>query len=189
MANQSSLGDRQVHRHPNFHKTDMGRVTKNNRYEAHGIIEVVLLDYSKPFPVWVINEIDRKPMTGDHVLISYVGGRKDSPYLVGFVKNKAYTTNFIEVHEDRIRVQLPVKEIGKKNGKAHNDTKSFLTKDANLMDRGFVEIKGAKITIHHPTDIDIVSGGDISLSAQGGISLSAPGAITANGENLKVDNV
>ena len=187
MAVQSSLGEKKVNRFPSFTKNNIGRVTKNSDYEAHGIIEVVMLDYSKPFPVWVVGDIDRKPMTGDMVLVGYIDGRKDAPYLVGFVKNKSYTTNFIEVREDRIRVQLPVKQIGVKDGTAHNDTKTNLTSDGNLPNRGYVEIKGAKITIHHPSEVDIVSGGNIGITAIGNITMQAGGSITANGEDLTVD--
>lgn len=159
MTRQSSLGSQKVNRNPKYDKTDIGRVTANDRYEKYGIIEVVMLDHSTPFPVWVVGDIDRKPMTGDHVHIGYVDGRKDAPYLVGHVKNKSYTTNFIEVDEKHVIIQLPVMEVGKKDGKAHNDTKKFLLEVKNKKQRAYVELIEDGIKIYHPVKKDDVDNG------------------------------
>ena len=150
MADQSSLGGRKIHRQPDYGKTDYARVTSNKDYDKYGIIEVILLDYSKPMPVWIVGDIDRKPVVGDQVLIGYIGGRKDAPYLVGHVKTKSYTTAFIEVHHDRIRIQLPVLEVGKKDGKAHNDVKEALQNEGKLKERAYIELDTKKARMSFP---------------------------------------
>lgn len=151
MTYQTGLGGSEVLRNASYIHTDMGRVTSNSRYDKEGIIDVVFLDKSTPFPVWVVGDIDRKPMTGDHVLVGYIGGRKDAPYLAGILKNLSYTTNFIEVDEKHIRLQLPVLDIGEIGGRAHNDTKTFLKDPTKRQERAYIEVNASGIEIYHPT--------------------------------------
>lgn len=150
MSQQSSLGSKVVHRLPNYDGTKLGRVTSVRDYDKWGRIEVIFLDHGQPVPVWVVGSIDRKPVEGDQVLISYIDGRKDAPYLIGFVKNNSYTTNFVRVSKDEIRVQLPVFDIGVRNGKAHNDTKEHLLNDSKKPERAYVELTKSHILLHYP---------------------------------------
>lgn len=151
MQPQSSLGNKKVHRVPSYHTTNIGRVTSLKDYEKFGIIEVVFLNHGMPFPVWVVNDIEREPVTGDQVIIGYIDGRKDAPYLAGFVKNYSYTTNFVTVSKDRIRLQLPIFEIGVKDGKAHKDVQSHLLDEAKLKsERVYVELSPSEAVLSFP---------------------------------------
>lgn len=151
---QSSLGGRTVHRTPSYEATKIGKVISIADYKKYGKIEVVFLDHGYPLPVWVVGSIDREPVTGDQVLVGYMEGRKDAPYMVGFVRNESYTSNFIEVAKDRVRVQLPVFEIGKKDGVAHKDVKEHLLKDDKLVQRAYVELTPDHAKLSFPTDKD-----------------------------------
>lgn len=151
MQRQSSLGNQVIQRGHKYNTTKICKVTSTKDYHKLGRIEVVSLDYSKPYPVWVVGSIDREPQTGDQVVIGYIEERKDAPYLKGFVKNKAYTTNFIEVRKDRVRVQLPVFQIGVKDGIAHNDVKEHLLNDSKLSQRAYVELAPNHAIVSFPT--------------------------------------
>lgn len=151
VQNQSALGGRKVHRTPNYQQTKIGRVTSITDYKKYGKIEVVFLDYGQPFPVWVVGSIEREPVTGDQVLVGYMEGRKDAPYMMGFVRNESYTSNFIEVAKDRIRIQLPVLEVGKKDGVAHNDVKEHLLNEGKLSQRAYVELTPEHAKLSFPT--------------------------------------
>lgn len=149
--NQSSLGSKRIYRQPSYDTTNIGRVTSLKDFEKLGIIEVVFLDYGQPFPVWVVGDIEREPVTGDQVVIGYINGRKDAPYLHGFVKNSAYTTNFIKVSKDRIRLQLPIFDIGVKDGIAHEDTKTHLLDNKKLPQRAYIDLDKDSALISFPT--------------------------------------
>lgn len=151
---QSALGGKRVHRVADYDTTNIGKVTSTDRYEEHGIIEVVFLDYGQPFPVWVVGDIEREPVSGDQVVIGYINGRKDAPYLVGFVKNFSYTTGFIKVSKDRIRLQLPVFDIGVRDGLAHNDTKEHLLDEGKLGQRAYLDLTPDGAVLSFPTGKD-----------------------------------
>ena len=151
---QSSLGSQKIHRNPEYNTTHIGRVTKIEDYDALGRIDVMFLDYGVSHPVWVVGSIERKPVIGDLVIIGYINGRQDSPYLAGYVKNGAYTTNFITIQQDRIKIQLPIQN-------KEEDTKTYLNEDTRQTGRAYIIIDNNGLTIHHPT-------GDITLSAPNG---------------------
>ena len=154
LNSQSSLGSRKIHRVPDFNVTHIGRVTKISDYESLGRIEVMFLDYGISHPVWVVGSIERKPVLNDLVLIGYINGRKDSPYLAGYVMNASYTTNFITIEENRIKIQLPIVD-------KQDDVDYHLTNDDNQDSRAYIILDSDGLTIHHPT-------GDITLSAPNG---------------------
>lgn len=106
MERQSGLGVPREHRATNFNQTKIARVTSTAKYDKYGMIEVVFLDYGRPAPVWVIGDIDRKPSVGDQVIIGYLEGRKDSPYLVGFAKGFSKTHQHIQIREDYVKLQV-----------------------------------------------------------------------------------
>lgn len=209
MQHQSSLGSRKIHRAPSYNTTKIGRVTSVKDYEKWGRIEVVFLDYGQPLPVWVVGDIERKPVEGDHVIIGYIDGRRDAPYLIGFVKNKSYTTNFIRVEKDKIRIQLPVFDVGVKNGTAHNDVKGHLLDESKLPQRAYVELSSnqAKISfptskssppahikitsegmeMYHPTNVTIQAGANITIQAESKIVLKAPSVSATNGKDLSIN--
>jgi hypothetical protein len=133
MQRQSALGSRKIHRVPEYNTTHIGRVTKTDNYDDIGRIEVMFLDYGVSHPIWVVGSVERKPVIGDLVIVGYINGRKDSPYLAGFVKNGAYTTNFITIQENRIKIQLPLVD-------SEQDVKSYLNDDGRQDDRAYVLI-------------------------------------------------
>ncbi len=152
MKNQSSLGGRTINRQPEFGANRLAKVTSTKDYTKFGRIEVIFLDYSQPVPVWVINNIDREPVEGDTVLVGYMDNRKDSPYMIGFQRNSSYGSNFITAARDKIRVQLPVFDIGVKGGLAHQDTQGNLLDESKLPTRAYVELSADKAVIHYPAD-------------------------------------
>lgn len=209
---QNSLGSRQPSRTPVYHQTKMGRVHNTSRWREYGKIEVVFLDYGTPLPVWVVGNIDREPSEGDWVLVGYMEGRKDAPYLVGYVRNEAYTSNEIIIGKEYLRFQLPANL---------DDRKESMLDDAKYLDmRPYVEITPEKTIIHQKGDIEVYSknikfvieenvkteaktvnteADTVGTKAQtstieasailekGGNITMTGGAITANGEDLNVD--
>lgn len=173
--NQSSLGNRRVHRTPAHTQSKIGRVTSIKDYQAYGKIEVVFLDYGMPFPVWVIGDLDREPVTGDQVIVGYMEGRKDAPYLAGFVKNESYTSNFVQVSMNKIRLQLPVFEVGVRGGDAHKEAQSGLISDKTLKQhRAYVELTPDHAVISFPHDSGYsASPVTIKLTKAGGIEMNA----------------
>ncbi|WP_017814475.1 hypothetical protein [Paenibacillus shenyangensis] len=152
MKNQSSLGGRTTNRQPEFGVNRLAKVTSVKDYERFGRIEVIFLDYSQPVPVWIINNMDREPVEGDTVLIGYMDNRKDAPYMIGFQRNGSYSSNFITVARDKIRVQLPVFDIGVKGGLAHQDVQGNLLDESKLPMRAYVELSADQAVVHYPAD-------------------------------------
>jgi len=147
MTLQSNLGPLKIHRLPNFTEPKMGRVTSTRDYSKYGRIEVVFLDYGVPCPVWVIGDIDREPVEGDMVLIGYMEGRGDRPYLIGYMKNSSYSTNFIQVKKDLIRVQLPIHQI-------EQDVSENLLDDSKQDQRAYMELTPTHSRFNFPTSSD-----------------------------------
>ena len=154
MQEQSSLGGRVISRLPNYTHTKIGRVTSVKDFHKYGRIEVIFLDYSQPAPVWVFNDIDREPVEGDQVLVGFIEGRKDAPYVIGFLKNASYTTNFVVVKKDKIKLQLPIFDIGIKNGKAHKDVQEHLLDNNKQSERAYIELTPDGILASFPVDKD-----------------------------------
>jgi hypothetical protein len=150
MADQSSLGGKFTSRLPSYNHLQIARVTSVKDFHKYGKIEAIFLDYSQPAPIWVINDVDREPVEGDFILVGFMEGRKDVPYMVGFVKNKSYTTNFMVVKKDKIKLQLPVFDVGVKDGKAHKDVQEHLLDNAKQTQRATVEMTPDHILIHFP---------------------------------------
>lgn len=120
---QSSLGgNRQIYRQPVYNQTQIGYVTSAKDYKQYGRVEVVFLDYSNPFPVWAVG-MDREPMDGDQVVVGFMQGRVDAPYLVGFVRNESYTSNYVIIEKDKITLQVPT-DIEDNKGHLLDDSKS-----------------------------------------------------------------
>lgn len=155
MAEQNAFGSRKVHRQFDYGGvTKIARVTSTADFHAYARIEVIFLDYGQPMPVWIVNDLDREPVEGDKVVIGYIDGRKDAPYLIGFVKNESYTTNFVVVKKDKIKLQLPVFEVGVKDGVAHKDVQGNLLDNAKQAERAYVELTPDYALVSFPTDKD-----------------------------------
>ncbi len=154
MKEQSSLGGRTIHRSPSYNQNKIGRVTSIKDFHKYGRIEVIFLDYSQPVPVWVFNDIDREPVEGDQVLVGYVDGRRDTPYVIGFLKNGSYTTNFVVVKKDKIKLQLPIFDIGVKDGVAHKDVQTHLLDNNNQAQRAYIELTPTEALLKFPTSKD-----------------------------------
>ncbi|MGG1673512.1 hypothetical protein ACIFOE_23300 [Paenibacillus sp. NRS-1783] len=152
MKDQSSLGGKSLNRMPEFNATRLAKVTSTKDYEKYARIEVIFLDYSQPVPVWVMGDLDREPVEGDTVIIGYLDNRKDAPYLAGFQKNSSYGTNFINVKRDLIKLQLPVYEIGVKDGIADKDVQGHLLDDGKQSLRAYVELTPEHALLSYPTD-------------------------------------
>lgn len=139
MKPQASLGSRVVNNKPTYNQMQIGRVTSTGDYDKYGRIEVIFLDYSRPAPVWVNGDIDRKPVAGDQVLVGFIQGRSDSPYLAGFIRNASYTSNCIKVEQDCITLQLPA---------STTDAQGHMLDDSLKTSRMRVEITTAGVLIN-----------------------------------------
>lgn len=151
MKEQSSLGRRKEHWAPSYIQDKMARVTSIKDLYTYGRIEAIFLDYGQPMPIWVVGDIDREPVEGDEIIVGYMDGRKDAPYLMGFVKNGSYTTNFAMIKKDLIRLQLPVFGIGTAGSKATTDAEGNLMDDARQPERAFLELSPSHAVLSFPT--------------------------------------
>jgi hypothetical protein len=140
----------------------MGRISSTTNYTKQGKVEVMFLDGGRPMPVWASGHIDREPSVGDMVIIGYAEGRKDTPYVVSFIRNSSMTANYIHIKKGSIVFQLP---------KDAKDEEGRMLEDANKAGRPYIEMTQDKMVFHHPKAIEF----------------SSDGTITANGEDLKVD--
>lgn len=167
-VDQSSLGGRVTSRLPNYNHLKMARVTSVKDFNKFGKVEAIFLDYSQPSPIWVINDLDREPVEGDYILVGHMEGRKDVPYMVGFVKNRSYTTNFAVMKKDKIKLQLPIFDIGVKNGKSHKDTDGNLLDNSKQKERAYIEISPEHAFMSYPTDAkDLTKQSTLELKADG----------------------
>jgi hypothetical protein len=158
----------------------IGHVTSVKNYDESGRIEVIFLDSSQPFPVWVVGHIDRKPVEGDQVLVGFIQGRHDAPYLHSFIKNESYTSNFIRVEKDRIILQMPLDD---------NDAKAHLPEDKRAT-RPYLELN-SQAAMLNLGDIQIsvtkdgkihLGGGGLALARVGdSVSVNVPGIGTCSG--------
>jgi len=139
MQEQAGLGTRKIHRKPVYTETDIARVTSTKDYNAYGRIEVIFINYGQPFPVWVSGSVDREPASGDLVLISYIQGRADAPYMAGFVRNESHTSNFIRVEKDKILLQVPTDS---------DDILGHLLDDTKKSSRTILEITASGATLN-----------------------------------------
>lgn len=142
MREQSALGANKAYTCPTYNLTQIGRVISTGQYKKYGMVEVVFNDYSKPFPVWVVSEVDRQPIEGDMVLVGFIQGRHDAPYLMGYIRNESYTSNYISIEKDRIILQIPTSDA---------DKKAHLLEDSGKDTRVYVEVKASEVVIHAPT--------------------------------------
>lgn len=180
MKDQSALGGRTVNRAPAYNHLQMARVTSTKDFNKFGKIEAIFLDYSQPVPIWVINDLDREPVSGDFILVGFMEGRKDMPYMVGFVKNKNYTTNFMVIKKDKIKLQLPVFDIGVKDGKAHKDTQDHLLDNTKQAERAYIELTPDAALIQFPTSkTGATAPASIKITATE-VIISHPGTIKHN---------
>lgn len=158
MHEQAGLGNKKIHRMPTYTETQIGRVTSANDFKKYGRIEVIFLDYGQPFPVWVSGDIDREPVSGDQVLVGFIQGRQDNPYMLGYVRNEAYTSNFILVEKDKITLQLPTDP---------EDIKGHLLDDSKKDSRVIIEILTSGVSITCSAGVTI-KGGTTGVSIDGG---------------------
>lgn len=138
----NGLPQKKVHKSPQYFIDKLAKVTSAANYRTNGTIEVMFLDHGKSLPVWVVGDISREPMVDDMVVIGYMEGRKDAPYLKGFVSNQAYTSNFIDVGKDYIRIQLPFDSM---------DISQHLQDDFKKNLRAYIELNASGIALFHPT--------------------------------------
>ncbi|MFS8214826.1 hypothetical protein [Paenibacillus sp. S29] len=174
MKDQSSLGGKTTNRMPEFNATRLARVTSIKDYEKYARIEVVFLDYSQPVPVWVMGNLDREPVEGDTVIVGYLDNRKDAPYLAGFLRNGSYGTNFITVKRDKIKLQLPVFEIGKKGGVADKDVQEHLLDESKQQQRAYVELTPEHALLSYPSDKEGKNPPVTVKVAPGSVEISCP---------------
>jgi len=127
---------------PTYTEGQIGRVTSTNDYTKYGRIEVILIDYGQPFPVWVSGDVDREPVSGDLVLLGYLQGRPDAPYMLGFVRNESYTANFVLVTKDKITIQFPTDPV---------DVEEHLLDDAKKVSRMTIEVTASGVVINGGT--------------------------------------
>lgn len=148
----NSLGERRVHRNPHYYMDKMARVSSSANFRSEGKIEVSFIDHGKCMPVWVVGDVDREPVEGDMVIIGYMEGRKDAPYLKSFVRNESYTSNYIEVGKEYIRFQLPLQKA---------DREKNMLDSTNKPSRVYLELNASGVSLYHPE-------GDIFLNTPKG---------------------
>jgi hypothetical protein len=191
MQRQNSLGSPKVHRTPTYEKTKIGKVVSVANYKKYGKIDVVFLDYGATTNVWVLGDVDREPIEGDMVIVGYMEGRKDTPYMAGFVRNQSYTSNRILIGKDYVRVQLPASDKDRE-GNLLDDTKKeqrpyvelTSTKTRVFRPSGVVEVVAPTLKLTGTTKVEVVAP---AISLSGNITMTGS-SITANGENLSIDN-
>jgi hypothetical protein len=165
---QSSLPVKQVREtaFQSFNDNVIARVEKNDDYDK-GKIEVIFVNRTKPAPVWVFD--GPKPEVGDYVLVGYINGQKNNPYMQGIFSNKAWTSNFIVVEKDRIRIAFPTddKDVTGEDPEKENDPKSHLRDDATYQwTRGFISINKDGMIIHVPKELPVqIMAGSAELRA------------------------
>lgn len=173
MHPQSSLGTQKVYRKPDYNQTQIGFITSAKDYEQYGRVEVVFLDYSNPFPVWATG-LDREPVDGDQVLVGFMQGRHDAPYLIGFVRNESYTSNFVKVEKDKITLQIPTDP---------SDINERLMDDSKKASRITIEISASGIAINSGTAAVARVGDTVQVSVPG--VGTCTGTITSGAPNVK----
>ncbi len=132
-----------------FIKQGFARVTKNDDFETKGKIEVEFLNRTKPAPIWVLDPSVGKPEVGDYVLVGFIDGQKNNPYMAGIVAHKAYTSNFIRVEKTGITIQFPLDETDVV-GSGETDPKNHLRDDSKQSTRIYLKIDASGATLHVP---------------------------------------
>lgn len=155
MQTQSALGNKVLNRLPDFSQTFLGRVTSVKDFDR-GRVEIALIDGGTPIVASVVGQIARKPVEGDKVLISYISGRPDAPYLLGFVHKDSFSSDSIRVEKDKITVKLPNNAASvelSENGTVRINSK-FGTTNA------YINITASGIEIYHPNGVTMRSNND-----------------------------
>lgn len=198
---QSSLPKKriQVTQHQKFIEPQMARVSKNTDYFTHGKIEVIFINRTKPAPIWVLESgASPKPEVGDFVLVGYIDGQKNNPFMAGIFSHKAWTSNFIRVEKGMIRIQFPTdpKDVDQSNS---SSTKNHLRDDAKyLSSRAYVQVDASGIKVHAPAGLDVTleadtvnvvsrdgSGSPKAVARVGDSVDLATGKITSGSDTLK----
>ena len=170
MHEQTSLGTKKLHVRPRYDQVQIGYVTSTKDYKAYGRVNVVCLDYSVPFPVWVSGSIDREPVEGDQVILGFLLGRPDAPYLAGFVRNESYTSNFIRVEQDRIILQIPTDL---------EDIKSHLMDDSKSESRITIELTVGGIKFRGEVTATNVTATNVTATNVTATNVTASGEVTS----------
>jgi hypothetical protein len=169
----------------NFNMNSMARVERVDDYDK-GKIEVVFLNRTKPAPIWVFD--GPKPAVGDYILVGYIDGQKNNPYMQGFFSNKAWTSNFILVEKDRIRIQFPTveKDVTGADPTKENDPKNHLRNDTQYLNtRGYIQIDADGMTLHMPSGLPInVQADTILVKDHAGAGTTKP--IARQGDPVQV---
>lgn len=181
--NQTSLGTQQQNNTPRFGSNDIARVIGTDDFDLYGIIDVILLDGSNPARVWVSNSIDREPVSGDMVLIGYISGHKNAPYLIGFLDD-CYMRNFVQIKKDLIRMQLPIQAIGVIGGESHIDSQGKLLDDSHRGNRAIIEVTPAHTYLQFPGGSVEITGGNMSIVHSGNINITAGGTLTITASSI-----
>lgn len=172
----------------NFNDTLMARVEKTDDLKEQGRIEVIFLNRTKPAPVWVFDGPD--PVVGDYVMVGFVNGQKNNPYVAGIFKNRAWTSNFILVTNEMIRIQFPTeeKDVTGDDPKKENDPKSHLRDAAKLETRGYLQIDATGIKLHAPAGLPVEIDADTVLVKDNAGAGTAK-KLVREGDPVQVDTV
>lgn len=159
---QASLGSPKPHPYPRFDHVLIAKVANNADY-ANGRIEVQLDDGIIPggilVPVFISHSgIEVKPEQGDTVLIGFLQGAKNNPWLINFAQGKHAYAKSIMVDENGITLQWPP---------GSGTTKITVDNQDNI------QLKNTANVI-----ITLNSQGAISISAPETINIEAPKGIT-----------
>lgn len=146
-----------------FNDMLMARVEKVDNLETKGQVEVIFLNRTKPAPVWVFD--GPSPAVGDYVMVGFVGGQKNSPYIAGIFRNRGWTSNFVLVTDKMIRIQFPTDstDVTGADESKENDPKSHLRDDEKLDTRGYLQIDAEGIKLHAPAGLPVEIDADTVL--------------------------
>jgi uncharacterized protein involved in type VI secretion and phage assembly len=110
MTTQTALGRPTPYPYPRFDHVAIAIVTSNVDYDTLGRVEVLFMNDGGlaggvAVPVYVVESgLSVKPEEGDTVLVGFVQGNKDNPWLIGTFKGKAATSGMIALTKEGLTI-------------------------------------------------------------------------------------
>ena len=184
-VNQNSLGEFKTHKPDSFTQLIPGRVVSTVDYEEFKQVAVSFSKGGTTLPVWVVEDgVSPKPVNGDWVLVGFIGGHKNQPYIAGYYRGNYAWSNHIMMRRDEtteeILIQLPVLPELK-----IVDLEEHLTNDTKKETRAFVHLHTDFAEISFPTGPS--SRVSIKADKNGNLTINAPGTVTINGATINLN--
>lgn len=188
-VNQHVLGEFKTHKPSSFTQLIPGQVVSVVDYDEFQQVEVAFSEGGTTIPVWVVEDgVSPKPVNGDWVLVGFIGGHKNQPYIAGYYRGKYAWSNHIMMRRDEttaeILIQLPT---------LTTDLEEHLTDDTKKETRTYIRLSHEGFEINHPqsdsvrTSIKIDNAGNITIDTPGAISLATEGTALVNAQNANLN--